>query len=79
VSRNSKRNRPRNYGNCIITQEGTQLESPSSLIMSCSHCSYQGKSENEILVHSVNVHPGLPVRPDPDLLELIQKEDKDEK
>jgi len=66
--------------NNIITQQETQLESPP-LIISCIHCSYQGKSENEVLVHSLNTHPGLPARPDSALLELMQQKknlDKDD-
>ncbi len=42
----------------------------------CHYCSYQGKTENEVLVHSVNVHPGLPARPEPSLLELMQKKEE---
>ena len=59
--------------NTIITQPETQVESPSSLNLSCIHCSYQAKSENEVLVHSLNTHPGIPARPGPDLLELMQQ------
>ena len=45
----------------------------------CHYCNYQGKSEDELLSHSVNRHPGKPARPDPSLLELMQKsKDRDE-
>jgi hypothetical protein len=54
-------------------------EEASSSLIPCNHCSYKGNSENEVLRHSVNAHPGLPTRPDPSLLELMQKENKDEK
>jgi hypothetical protein len=38
-----------------------------------------GKSENEVLVHSVNVYNSIPTRPDHDLLELnLRKVKKDE-
>jgi hypothetical protein len=70
------------------TSRGEQLEALSSFsaqsssspsVIPCVHCSYQGKSENEVLTHSVNAHPGKPARPNPKLLELMQKENKDEK
>ncbi len=53
----------------------------SSLLPSilCHYCNYQGKSENQVLVHSINAHPGKPARPDPNLLDLMQKKDKKEK
>jgi hypothetical protein len=73
-----------------ITEE--QLESSSSLpsssstttpeqslLIPCNYCNYQGKSENEVLTYSVISHPGKPARPDPSLLELLQKQKKDMK
>src|SRR5688572_2816741 len=42
----------------------------------CHYCSYQGRTENEVLVHSVNAHPGLPARPEPSLLELMKKKEE---
>jgi hypothetical protein len=41
--------------------------------VSCHYCSYQGKSEEEVINHSVKLHPGKPARPDPELLELLRK------
>lgn len=31
---------------------------------SCRYCNYQGKSENDVLVHLVNAHPGKPAQSD---------------
>ena len=46
--------------------------------VSCHYCSYQGKSESEVLSHSMSAHPGIPARPDPELLELIKNNRKKE-
>ena len=46
--------------------------------LSCHYCSYQGKSESEVLSHSMSAHPGIPARPDPELLELIKNNRKKE-
>lgn len=54
-----------------------QQEENKSLV-SCYYCSYQGKSESEVLKHSVNAHPGIPARPDPSLLELMKSSNNDQ-
>lgn len=51
----------------------------SSSLIPCNHYNYQGKSENEVLVHSVNAHQGKPARPDPDLLIIIQQKNNSDK
>lgn len=48
----------------------------SSSLIPCVYCNYQGKSENEVLNHSVNAHPQIPARPDPNLLKLIQNKNR---
>ncbi|HEX6645729.1 MAG TPA: hypothetical protein VF047_00965 [Nitrososphaeraceae archaeon] len=53
-------------------------EQSSLSSISCHHCNYKGKSENEVLRHSVNAHPGKPARPDPSLLELLQQQQQKE-
>jgi hypothetical protein len=53
-------------------------EQSSSLLIPCNHCSYQGKSENEVLKHAVNAHPEKIARPDPSLLELLQQQQQKE-
>jgi hypothetical protein len=41
----------------------------------CHYCSYKGKSESELLNHSVNTHPGRPARPDESILKLYGNHD----
>jgi hypothetical protein len=53
-----------------------ERDEKSSLEISCHYCNYKGKSESEVLNHSVISHPGKPARPDPDLAELINNKDK---
>ena len=66
-----------------MTQEQIESSSSSSSeqssLIPCNYCNYKGKSETEVLVHSVNVHPRLSARPDPNLLKLIQNENEKKK
>ena len=39
-------------------------DNKKDILIPCHYCGYQGKSENEVLVHSVNSHPKVPARPD---------------
>jgi hypothetical protein len=55
-----------------LPSSSTTTTTEQSLLISCNHCSYQGKSENEVLTHSVISHPGKPARPDPEMLKLLQ-------
>jgi hypothetical protein len=48
-------------------------------LICCHYCNFTSNSESELVTHSVNSHPGLPARPDPNLLELMKKGNKDEK
>jgi hypothetical protein len=61
-----------------LSSSSTTTTTEQSSLIPCNHCSYQGKSEHEVLVHSVNTHPGLPARPDHNLLELIKGDDNEE-
>ena len=45
--------------------------------INCHYCNYQGKSENDLLKHSVNCHTRRIARPDKDLLDLIHNYDND--
>jgi hypothetical protein len=48
-------------------------------IIPCHYCSYQGKSENEILIHSINAHPAKPADETIIILEKEEKEKQDNK
>jgi hypothetical protein len=52
------------------------MSSSSSLpsLFTCHYCSYQGKSEDEVLIHSVNTHPGKPAQPDEAITNLKNDE-----
>jgi hypothetical protein len=54
------------------------LEVSYQSYVSCHYCSYQGKSENEVLNHSINSHPGIPARPDKSILKLMKIDDNRE-
>ncbi|HSF51926.1 MAG TPA: hypothetical protein VLA74_14285 [Nitrososphaeraceae archaeon] len=56
-----------------ISNTITQSQDSSSLI-ACHYCDYCHNDEKEVERHSVNAHPGLPARPDPSLLGLLQQE-----
>lgn len=47
------------------------------LSLACYYCNYQGKSNDEILSHSVNRHTGKPARPDPSLLNLLKPQQQE--
>jgi len=55
--------------------EANYLTNKSS-VCCCHYCKFTSNSENELLIHSVNSHPGLPARPDPNLLKLVQNKNE---
>jgi hypothetical protein len=57
-----------------LSSSSTTTTTEQSSLIPCNHCNYHGNSEHEVLVHSVNTHPGLPARPDPEMLELLQQQ-----
>jgi hypothetical protein len=63
----TKNNRDYSYNVSEASEASEEIES----LVPCHYCDYQGKSENEVLTHSINSHPGKPARPDPDLLEEL--------
>jgi hypothetical protein len=69
--------------NTVQNQEQSESSSSSSeeplSLIPCIHCNYQGKSENEVLAHSVNAHSGIPARPDLSLLNSIKQQRQEQK
>jgi hypothetical protein len=46
-----------------------------SSFIPCHYCDNKFDCEKELLTHSLNMHPGKPARPDPDLLKLMQQQE----
>ena len=61
-------------GDLFIKNSSVENEKSS---IPCHYCNFTNNNENEVLRHSINVHPGKPARPDTSLLELMEKEVKE--
>jgi hypothetical protein len=63
-------------GDLFIKNSAVENEKSS---IPCHYCNFTNNNENEVLRHSINVHPGKPARPDTSLLELMKEKEVKEK
>ncbi len=61
------------YSYNVSVQASQKEETKSSYLFPCHYCDYQGKSEDEVLVHSINAHKGKPARPDSYLVRVNEE------
>ena len=54
----------------IINKSGDGGDVLRNLSFASHYCCYKDKSEDDVLVHSVNSHPRVPARPDECILKL---------
>jgi hypothetical protein len=73
---NSQITSQNNSGSVKSGDGGDGGDVSKKLSFACHYCNYQGKSNDEIISHSVIRHQGKPARPDPSLLELMHKDNK---
>jgi hypothetical protein len=58
--------------NVSQTSQASQIEQTADLLP-CHYCDYTNRNEKEVERYSIISHPGLPARPEPNLLELIKQ------